>query len=234
MKIITWNAAMRFREKIDEILPLKADILIIPECESSEKWKENQVKPINQFLWFGDNLNKGLGIITLNNKLHIELHPDYDQQYRYVIPLIVSGEENFILYAIWAQNHKKMYFSYIGQVFMAMQHYAKVLNAPSIIAGDWNSSKNFDHFKKIGTHSETVALLDTFNIYSAYHHYFAEEQGKETHPTHYFRKELERPFHIDYVFMSKEYLDRLTKIEVGTREEWITYSDHLPLIIEID
>ncbi len=35
MKIVAWNAGMAFRKKIDKILPLKADILIISECE---KW----------------------------------------------------------------------------------------------------------------------------------------------------------------------------------------------------
>lgn len=38
MKIVAWNAGMAFRKKIDKILPLKADILIISECEKSEKW----------------------------------------------------------------------------------------------------------------------------------------------------------------------------------------------------
>ncbi len=48
MKIVAWNASMAFRKKIDKILPLKADILAISECEKSEKWgqidKEKGIK----------------------------------------------------------------------------------------------------------------------------------------------------------------------------------------------
>jgi hypothetical protein len=68
MKILTWNAAMRFRDKIENILPFSADISVIPECEAPEKWKtSNHRESIHQFLWFGDNLNKGIGIFTLND-----------------------------------------------------------------------------------------------------------------------------------------------------------------------
>lgn len=38
MKVVAWNADRAFRKKIDKILPLKADILIISECEKPEKW----------------------------------------------------------------------------------------------------------------------------------------------------------------------------------------------------
>ncbi|MDG0933779.1 endonuclease/exonuclease/phosphatase family protein, partial [Bacillus paranthracis] len=65
MKIVAWNASMAFRKKIDKILPLKADILAISECEKSEKWGQiDKGKGINDFLWEGDNPNKGIGIIA--------------------------------------------------------------------------------------------------------------------------------------------------------------------------
>jgi hypothetical protein len=37
MKLVSWNTAMRFRDKIETILPYNADILVIPECEAPEK-----------------------------------------------------------------------------------------------------------------------------------------------------------------------------------------------------
>jgi hypothetical protein len=53
MKLITWNASMRFRDKIESILPFNADILVIPECEAPEKWRASKrLQEINQFLWF--------------------------------------------------------------------------------------------------------------------------------------------------------------------------------------
>jgi exonuclease III len=231
MNLLTWNAAMKFREKVKYVCPYESDILVIPECESPEKWVYNKfIKSINQFLWFGDNTNKGIGILTLNSKYKIELHPDYTDEFKYVIPIKVTGEkEEFILFAVWAQNTQKRYYSYIGQIYLALNHYEALLDNPCIIIGDWNSNKVFDRQKRVGTHSDVVNYLLERNIYSLYHYYYNEKRGEETQATHYFRKERERPFHIDYIFSSKCFLDRLNKIELGKYDDWIQYSDHLPI-----
>lgn len=54
MRIVTWNAQMKFREKIKHILPYAPDLMVIPECESPKKWtKDGYINEVNQFLWFG-------------------------------------------------------------------------------------------------------------------------------------------------------------------------------------
>jgi exonuclease III len=230
MKLVTWNAAMRFRDKIEEIFPFEADILVIPECEAPERWGTNKnLNVINEFLWFGDIHYKGLGVMTLNNAFQIKLHPSYNKDFRYIVPIIVSGEEEFILFAVWSQNTKRQYESYTGQIYLALKYYESLLKEPCIIVGDWNSNKIFDYIKRVGTHSEVVELLKNKGIESAYHHYFKEEQGKETRPTHYFRKDKSSPFHIDCLFASESILYRLSHFEVGSYDSWIKYSDHTPL-----
>lgn len=236
MKIVTWNAAMGFRKKIEKILPLKANILVIPECEHPEKWKEkNAQKDIVQFLWYGKNPNKkGIGIITLDNTYQIELHPDYNDKFRYIIPLRVSGEREFIMFAVWSQNDKERYNSYIGQIYLALEKYASLLKEPCIIVGDWNSNKKFDYIKRVKTHSEVVELLKRVGIMSAYHYLSKEEHGQELEPTHYFRKEKTRPFHIDFLFASEIFLDQLKSYNIGSYEEWIKFSDHMPISAEFN
>jgi hypothetical protein len=92
---------MKFREKISQTLPFSPDLLIIPECEAPEKWSNSRYKEnINQFLWFGDNPNKGIGIISLNSLFTIEIHPAYTEEFKYIIPLKVSGQEEFNLIAV--------------------------------------------------------------------------------------------------------------------------------------
>jgi hypothetical protein len=144
----------------------------------------------------------------------------------------VSGEEEFILFAVWSQNTKKQYYSYIGQIYLALQYYESLLREPCMIVGDWNSNQIFDSIKRIGTHTEVVELLKEIGIESAYHYYFNEEQGKETRPTHYFRKDQSSPFHIDYLFASDSLLNRLSHIEVGSYERWIKHSDHTQISAE--
>ncbi|MFK4469761.1 endonuclease/exonuclease/phosphatase family protein [Bacillus sp. RC252] len=235
MKIVAWNAGMAFRKKIDKILPLKANILVISECEKPEKWERSVVQnSTDNFLWEGDNPNKGIGIITLDKRYKIEIHPDYDKKFRYIIPLKVNGEQEFIMFAVWSQKGEKRYSSYIGQIYLALEKYASLLKEPCIIVGDWNSSKVFDHIKRVKTHSEVVKFLEGFGIKSAYHHFSKEEHGEESKATHYFRKEKARPFHIDFLFASEILLDQLKSFHIGSREDWIEFSDHMPISAEFN
>lgn len=236
MKIVAWNAGMAFRKKIDKILPLKADILVISECEKSEKWGQiDKEKGINDFLWEGDNPNKGIGIITFDKRYKIEIHPDYDKSFRYIVPIKVSADkQDFIMFAVWSQKGEKRYSSYISQIYLALEKYASLLKEPCIIVGDWNSCKLYDRIKRVKTHSEVVEFLEGFRIKSAYHHFSKEEQGKELKVTHYFRKEKARPFHIDFLFASEILLDQLKSFLVGSREDWIDFSDHLPISAEFN
>lgn len=237
MKIVAWNAGMAFRKKIDKILPLKADILVISECEKPEKWRQIvKEKGINKFLWEGDNNpNKGIGIITFDERYKIEIHPDYDRSFRYIVPIKVSADkQEFIMFAVWSQKGEKRYSSYIGQIYLALEKYASLLKEPCIIVGDWNSNKVFDHIKRVKTHSEVVKFLEGFEIKSAYHQFSKEKQGEESKATHYFRKEKGRPFHIDYLFASEIFLEQLKSFKIGSCEEWIEFSDHMPIIAEFN
>ena len=236
MKVVAWNADRAFRKKIDKILPLKADILIISECEKPEKWGQIiDEKGIDEFLWEGDKPNKGIGIITFDAKYQIETHQAYDKSFRYIVPYKVSvGKLEFILFAVWSQKGEKRYDSYIGQIYLALEKYASLLKEPCIIVGDWNRNKLFDHVKRVKTHSEVVEFLEGFGIKSAYHHFYDEEHGEELKATHYFRKEKARPFHIDFLFASKLLLDQLKSFHIGSREDWIEFSDHMPIIAEFN
>jgi exonuclease III len=228
--MVTWNAQMKFREKIKHLLPFAPDILVIPECEAPEKWaKDGYINEVKQFLWFGDLPSKGIGILTMNPDFTLALHPAYNSKYRYIIPIQVSGKEEFILFAVWAQNIKQRFYSYIGQIYLALKHYEPLLKQKCCIIGDWNSHKIFDSIKRVGTHTDTVTFLEQFDIHSAYHSYYQLQQGEEQHPTHFFRKELESPFHIDYIFASKDLLNQLDDIKIGEHEKWLTHSDHMPI-----
>ena len=92
------------------------------------------------------------------------------------------------MFAVWTQTTKKQYYSYIGQIYLALNYYKELLNQPCLIVGDWNSNKIFDNIKRVGTHSEVVDFLEKERIFSLYHYFFKEEQGEETIPTYYLGK----------------------------------------------
>ncbi|MCE3241944.1 MAG: exonuclease, partial [Deltaproteobacteria bacterium] len=79
-----------------------------------------------------------------------------------------------------------------------------------------------------------VQQLTSLGLVSAYHHFFGEAQGAESRPTLYLRRDPEKPYHIDYCFIPEAWVTMLRSVEVGTDEPWARYSDHRPLVVDID
>lgn len=56
MKIISWNANCKFREKYTEIAKLGADIYVIQECENPETSKSPEYREfVKNGFWVGNN-----------------------------------------------------------------------------------------------------------------------------------------------------------------------------------
>ncbi len=104
----------------------------------------------------------------------------------------------------------------------------------SIIIGDFNSNSIWDQWDRWWNHSDVVNDLSKMNIKSLYHCYFNEEQGKESQPTFFLQRNRAKPYHIDYIFASKEFEKGMTNFEVADIEKWINFSDHLPVVCELN
>lgn len=231
MKIISWNCNMAFRKKAEYILKLKPDIVVVPECEhpKRQKIKKSVIEP-NDRLWIGENETKGLGVFSYSDYT-FQVYKEYSNKFRYVLPIKVKGKEEFKLLAIWAINDAQ--YSYIEQVWSALNYYKDFIDDKTIIIGDFNSNKIWDssNRRKIGNHMDVVNFLSEKATYSMYHEYFKEQQGKETQSTLYLYRKKDRPYHIDYCFGSQSFLDKLIKVEIGSYEEWSMHSDHVPISI---
>lgn len=233
MKIISWNCNMAFRKKSKAILDLSPDILVVQECEHISKYKEHElISASNQFIWIGENLNKGIGIFSFN-EYQIKLSDTYSDRYKYIIPLEVSGDKNFNLFAIWAMPDKmQKATSYIGQIWQSIEYYKDELNKSSVLIGDWNSNQIWDKKRKVGNHTQTVDKLKKQQIQSLYHTIHKVKHGEENDPTLYLTKNIKKPYHIDYCFASTELITEETTVQIGTYEDWIRLSDHMPLIVD--
>jgi endonuclease/exonuclease/phosphatase family metal-dependent hydrolase len=71
------------------------------------------------------------------------------------------------------------------------------------------------------------------DLVSAYHEFNSENHGRETRPTYYFLWKEDRPYHIDYCFLPRDWMKRVSRVEIGTYEDWKSHSDHRPLLVEI-
>lgn len=234
MKIATWNCNMAFRKKAPLLLPFNPDILVIPECEHPDKLKfPAGIQIPSHSLWFGSNRNKGLGIFSYGDH-KLKLLEEYNPAFKFVVPIKVTSQiSRFMLYAVWANNPSDKEGAYVTQVWKAINHYDRLLsNRKTILIGDFNSNTIWDKPRRQGNHSTVVKFLENKKIYSTYHHYYGQEQGKELHPTLFMYRHLSKPYHLDYCFASKKLLKHLRSVEIGTHETWCRHSDHVPLFVE--
>jgi exonuclease III len=224
---------MAFRKKANFILAHKPDILVVQECECPDKllFPVDTLKPTDT-LWFGENPNKGLGIFSYGN-YRLTVLANHNQAFRMIVPVSVSGgKSNFNLFAIWAHNPKDKDGRYIEQVWKAVHHYGALLTEkPTILMGDFNSNKIWDKEHPKSSHSDVVKLLEGKKIFSSYHLLHKQEQGTEAHPTLYMYRHKDKPYHIDYCFVSAEMAKRLQSVEIGDYESWTKHSDHVPVIV---
>ncbi len=235
MRIIEWNCQGAFRKKNKEIFELKPDILIIPECEQEDKLKFGNLTPKpNDFLWYGDTGKKGIGIFSYSN-YKFRLLKEFNPEFRYVIPLEVSdGTNTFLLFAVWAMNNKQNPLSrYIGQVWLAIKYYQSTLTENSILIGDFNSNQIWDEKERVGNHTDVVNFLKELEIESLYHKQFNEKHGKESLKTFFMYRNIEKPYHIDYVFASHNIIKNGYNLTLENSNKWIDKSDHIPLIVDI-
>ena len=233
MRIITWNCNMAFRKKANIILSYKPDILIVQECEHPEKltFKEDRPKATDT-LWFGTNQNKGLGIFSYSD-YRFKLLASHKPEIKMIIPIEVTGGGfDFKLFAIWANNPTDPEGQYIEQVWKAIHYYDKLLtNNPILLIGDFNSNSIWDKKHRAANHSNVVRIFEEMGIFSTYHIYHNQEQGKENHPTLYMYRHKDKSYHIDYCFASADFLENLQSVEIGDYDSWIPYSDHVPVIV---
>ena len=227
---------MAYRKKDGLILTHKPDIVIIPECEHPGKLKFTTGTPEPaDTLWFGTNPNKGLGIFSYS-KFRFKLHKIYNPALKMVIPVSVTGGDlKIMLYAIWANNPDDPDGQYVEQVWKAIHHYEKhITNKQTILVGDFNSNTFWDRKHRVGNHSHVVKRLEEKGVYSCYHLHHKQVQGEEEHPTHYLYRHKDKPYHLDYCFVSADMAEKISSVEIGDYDFWTQYSDHVPVIVTFD
>ena len=231
MKIVTWNCNGAFRKKYEAISALDADIYIIQECEDPLQTKDQGYKDFSiNHVWLGDSKNKGVGIFA--KKEHSLKKLDWTNQFqdhtvKYFLPVLLNNSHQIL--GVWTHKNNSPNFGYIGQFWKYLQvNQTKFNNI--LIAGDFNSNVIWDQWDRWWNHSDIVKSLEKDNIFSLYHFHNKVKQGEESQPTFFLQRKLEKPYHIDYIFGSKNLKEKLKSIEIGTIEEWLEISDHLPII----
>ena len=101
------------------------------------------------------------------------------------------------------------------------------------MVGDVNSNVRWDKWDRWWNHSDVVRELGGLGTESAYHHARSVAQGDEPEPTLFLQRNTQKPYHIDYVFLPKAWLDGCS-VRIGDPAEWLELSDHMPVIVEFN
>lgn len=234
MRIISWNCNMAFRKKFHKIITLQPDILMLQECEHENILREAlQDIPFKEIFWIGHNKHKGVCLIQFGD-FTIKKAENYNPAFNYIVPFTILTPSKINLFVIWAMPHTTdRSKSYVGQIWGAVHYYKTVLDSPSILLGDFNSNTIWDRKKRIGNHTHLVDFLRKKQIESLYHKSRNQAHGAEKEATFYMYKKVEKPYHLDYCFLSRTLITPTTQLKIGDFSEWIGLSDHMPLIVDI-
>ena len=217
---------MAARLKIDRVLEMKPDLLILQECSRAD------IAAVNAKFsyWVGHNPNKGLGVLGFGNHT-FEIDESFQSDLTWFIPLRVTDLSIHVL-ALWASRTTKK-DGYVREAHKALNHYEHFLrSAPSVVLGDFNSNTIWDHLHPGQSHSDLVTRFEFFGLASLYHSSRGELQGNETTSTFFMYRKPDRGYHIDYVFVSRSILNQ-TKLDIPLAADWLKDSDHVPIIVTI-
>jgi len=240
LRIVTWNCATALHNKYEQLLALKPNIAIVPECAEPDVLR--RLAPGFAFSdceWGGTNPDKGLGVFSFGD-LRLRLHQSWDRSFHILLPIEVRGPELSVnLLAVWAFNHRTP-----AEVTpnpettqAAISHYMPFLQAaPAVVAGDFNASVRWDSDGHSASFASLNITLAALGLTSAYHTKLGHEFDREPDPTLLWQWNEEKPYHIDYVYVPRAWMPCVRSVSVGAPADWVRpkISDHVPVVVECD
>lgn len=230
MRIITYNISQYRQEKVDRLLPLDADVYVLPEC-GNEKFVT--LPDGYHMLWDGDASCqwKGLAVIW---KDRLRIHPvrpldGHHEKVPYTLPLMVDGAgfPKFLL-AVWPTRFRDRR-PYPGLLMAALRQFEFYLSRfDAIVTGDFNCFPGQPVHKESPTFTDCIRFLEGHGLRSAYHELTGEEFGEESKATYYHYRHADQPMMLDYTFTSA----KPGSFQIG---DWNSEDcDHCPLVLDLE
>ena len=235
MRIVSWNCCWQkegfTEEKRNEILKLNPDILIVQECKQDDWEKLNYSSKKGH--WYGDGKEaqgdpeKSLGIgIFCNNNYSVDcslFHGKDLSNMRYAIPYIIkkNNEEILTVFSVWA---KSGYKNYHVPVLNSLKYYYEKTNSPIVLVGDLNTGSQYGNkenskfYENIKKELKEKYLLENCAF------------KQEWLPT--YKNDKNEFFLDDHCFF--ELSQCVLSFNIEDWSHWTKYSDHIPIIIDIN
>jgi exonuclease III len=249
MKIVTWNCNGALRKKTEELDALNADVYVVQECEDPALSSAAFKNWAGDYLWIGTSKHKGLGVFPKqgNTVCSANWYGTFSQQgitnsseaakwttddLKLFAPFILNN--TYQVLGVWTKADGDKVFNYIGQLWKYLQiHRSQLQRDKTILLGDFNSNRIWDIPDRWWNHSDVVEELAAIGLASVYHHQTREIQGQENTPTFFLQRNVDKAYHIDYVFASADIL-KGCKVEIGDSSQWLSVSDHMPVTLDFN
>lgn len=206
MKIVSYNISDSKPWKIERLLQMDADVLVVPEITCPEdahlpEGLEMEWKGIDYVHY--QKKCKGLGIIWKKGKGFV---PEWNNpEMNYGIPLIV---DDYLILGIWPTKKlkaevKKLYPQIAQEI---IKEYAPhIMDYKTLVIGDFNCYVNQrDSSKEYGDILRINGILESYGLHSIYHQQTGEAFGQESTYTYFHHFHEEDPYFLDYAYTNVE------------------------------
>ena len=227
MRFVVWNIRSGTDRKWQTLTSMSPDVAVI--CEAAQRPRALAAPALGDpplsWEWDGTNVNKGLAIGGWGRELRRVDTPRAIGRWS-----IAAKAEGVTIVGVWSCPLSGG--AYAGEVGRALDAFAAPLSsgAPVIVAGDFNVSGRHPAFEPLRRR------FAEFGLVSAYHHVTGEPFGWESARTWHARHDAERSSHIDFVFVSASFAERITQLEVRDPASLPSagMSDHSPIVVDFD
>lgn len=229
MRVVCWNLRGGTDAKWDLLRGLRPDVAVLPEAARRPRRLEpSLLEAAPSWHWVGRNPAKGLAVATFGAESGT-LAPDATGRWS-----VAARQGSLTVLGIWSCPTGGQYAL---EVERALDAHARWLDPDGelVVAGDFNVAGRGTAPPSAAT-ARLFARLGRLGLTSAYHTVWHEAPGAESTATYFHHRDPERPFHIDFCFVSASLRRRLAGVEVGSFEDWVRpgHSDHCPLVVEFD
>ncbi len=239
VRIVSWNVAAGFAEKLPRLVELEPDVAVATEVCTEGKLRKAGADGFATMDWVGRIQTRGLAVMGFGAWKTKMYDAMWDQRLEWTLPAKATGpsKATFDVIGVWAFNKRAHVDPSNFQQSQGEQLptiYPKLFGRPTVVAGDFNNSVVWDKPGKPRNWRRVIETMSELNLVSAYHTHFDEQPGEESRATHWWKRSTESTFHIDYCFVPKDWT--ITQVWVGSAEDWLRKtdgSDHAPLVVDV-
>jgi hypothetical protein len=231
LRLLVWNCSGRLHDKLPDLRQLEPDVAVLPECACPEvllRRIDPSILGARDLLWEGTHPSRGLAIVTFG-AWNASVHLGHRRGAASTLPVCLSGPAALSLIAVWARPPRPDLAHRSGPEPLAAglsRLLPSVGGSTRVLAGDFN--------RTIARRSRLAADLLERGFVSAYHHVRGVAPGEEAEATFFRLRRYPSRHHLDHVLVDRATAPGIRAVEVRGGPRWSAWSDHAPVVVELD